>query len=233
MYYSLIALLQYFVLNRKEAKMILAEKATDAEARVFFDVISKKHKTSGFNLGKACFPISSDELLEEGYAMKKCISPFGNIGVYVPYLLISLSSEKVLRFFMDLLELFKGIVNVSLEWNSTGTDENYHSFFNIDSVALRSTLWDFEDFLMDSGYVGIAVFNRKRNFMILLDTHKHIIIYNWLLIRKKILTLLEGNRTQRKERLRTIIEMPHCHSSSKRFDERLEELKSVLKEMSS
>jgi len=212
--------------------VILSERATEVEAKIYFDEISKKHKEKGFNLSRACYPISSEELLEEGYAIKKCISPFRNIEIYIPYLIISLSSEKVFRLFINLLEIFKSIVNVSLEWNSTGTNETFNSFFNIDSVALRSTLWDFEDFLMDSGYAGIAVFNRKKSLMVFLDGHKHIIVYNWILARKRTMALLKETGIQKKEGLQTIVTMPHCHSSPKRFDEKLKELASILKEMS-
>lgn len=213
--------------------MILSRKATDAETKVFFDGLNKKHQKKGFTLNNACFPISSEAWLEEGYRIEEYALDDNEWGVHIPRITISSSSDKTFHLFICFLKLFKKMVKVSLKrYYSRNQKHQKFSISNIDPILLRSLLWDYENFLTSDGCAGIAVSNRKTGLTVILNEHKYLVIYNWIIFKKNILAILENNGIRRKQNSRLVCEMKHCHCSLRNFQEQLKELRTVLKEMS-
>ena len=212
--------------------MILSQRATETEAKTFFAELNVKHRIRRFCLNEACFPTSSEAWLEEGYRAEKYDLDDEDWGVCVPILIISSSSEKTFHLFMCFLKLFKKMVKVSLERSCDGDHKRLNfSISNIDPIPLRSLLWDYENLFVGDGCAGIAVLSRKSGFTVILNEHKYLIIYNWILFKKSVLAILENNEIQRKQNIQVVVEMKHCHTSSKSFQGKFRELKLALKKM--
>ncbi len=79
----------------------------------------------------------------------------------VPVLMISVSREDLFETFMDLLDPLGASIDVVLETshdrNRGGHTDLYRE--HIDMPVLKSTLYDFEDMLIDDGCTGVAVLN--------------------------------------------------------------------------
>ena len=88
---------------------------------------------------------------------------------------------------------------------------------------LQSTLWDFEDLLINDGCTGIAVFNPNMPQEVQLDEHKLLIVYGNELTPYE--SILIDCHVACRENMRFITEAEHVHSTSERFVEEFEELK--------
>src|SRR3990172_1491415 len=79
----------------------------------------------------------------------------------VPVLMAAVSKEKMMETFIALIEPLGEVVDVVLE-SSHGQQGRGHTDLyreHIDMPILQSTLWDFEDLLLNDGCTGIAVLN--------------------------------------------------------------------------
>lgn len=217
--------------------MNLANPATDAEAKAFFNELNKRHKRRGFTLNEACFPSSNKDLLEEGFKRNECVIDGNTCGISVPYIIISSSAEKTFDLFIDFLGLLKRALNVLLVSDQFRmcTRHNFgrdnFGFSCIDPFALMSSLLEFKEFLSNDGFVGIAVSDKRTGFMVCLTSHKYILIYNWLMFRRRVLETIENYGIQKNRGLKIIDEMSHIHISQSGFRKKFADLKSVLQEM--
>jgi hypothetical protein len=146
----------------------------------------------------------------------------------VPVLMAAVTKRRVMESFMELIETLGDTVDVVLE-TSHGNDSHGHTDLyreHIDMPILQSTLWDFEDLLVNDGCTGIAVLNPHIPQEVQLDEHKLLIVYGSDL--KAYERVLVESRIPCREDMRFITEAEHVHSTSDRFLQDFEELKMRL-----
>ena len=146
----------------------------------------------------------------------------------VPVLMGAASREHLMDIFMELIEQLGPTVDVVLE-TSHGHRAGQHTDLyreHIDMPILQSTLWDFEDLLLNDGCTGIAVLNPKLPQEIQLDEHKLLIAYGSNLSAYE--EILDAQQIPCREEIRFITEAEHVHSSNEGFVHEFEELKMRL-----
>ena len=135
-------------------------------------------------------------------------------GVNVPVIMASASREVLLDLFFDLLDPLGHEVDVVLETSHEksrrGHDDLYRE--NIDLPVLKSTLYDFEDMLLNDGCTGIAVLNPGIPLEVQLDEHKLLIVYGQDL--GEFEEILDQAGIPCQEDLKFITEAEHVHSSN-------------------
>lgn len=149
-------------------------------------------------------------------------------GTNVPVIMAAASAETLCEVFMDLIEPLGHEVDVVLE-TSHHRDANGHADLyreSIDMPVLKSTLWDYEDLLLNDGCTGLAILNPHRPQEVQFDEHKLLIVYGSPLEHYE--AILESHGLECDEQLRFITEAEHVHSSSERFFRQFEELKMRL-----
>ncbi|MCI0332599.1 MAG: hypothetical protein L0228_05185 [Planctomycetes bacterium] len=146
----------------------------------------------------------------------------------VPVLMAAVTRTRLMDSFMALIEGLGNVVDVVLE-TSHGNGSHGHTDLyreHIEMPILQSTLWDFEELLVNDGCTGIAVLNPRIPQEVQLDEHKLLIVYGKeLKVYEKV--LLE-NRVPCREDMRFITEAEHVHSTCERYVEEFEELKMRL-----
>jgi hypothetical protein len=146
----------------------------------------------------------------------------------VPVVMAAVTKDRLMETFVGLIENLGDVVDVVLETShgqgSRGHTDMYREY--IDMPILQSTLWDFEDLLVNDGCTGIAVLNPNIPQEVQLDEHKLLIVYGNDL-KAYELCLIDG-RVPCREDMRFITEAEHVHSTSERFAEQFEVLKMRL-----
>jgi hypothetical protein len=146
----------------------------------------------------------------------------------VPVVMAAVTRARMMDTFMSLIEQLGDVVDVVLE-TSHGHDSNGHTDLYreyIDMPILQSTLWDFEDLLINDGCTGIAVLNPSIPQEVQLDEHKLLIVYGKDL--KAYERALLENRVPCREDMRFITEAEHVHSTCERYVGEFEQLKMRL-----
>jgi len=92
----------------------------------------------------------------------------------------------------------------------------------MDLPVLKSTLYDYEDLLLDDGCTGIAVLNPRIPYEVQFDEHKLLIVYGQDLWPFE--EVLSDYNLRCSDDLRFITEAEHVHSSSDDFSERFQEM---------
>jgi hypothetical protein len=149
-------------------------------------------------------------------------------GADVPVLMAAASAEDLFEIFMELIDPLGSEVDVVLETshhrNTAGHSDLYRE--SIDMPVLKSTLWDFEEMLLNDGCTGLAVLNPARPQEVQFDEHKLLIVYGSPLERFE--AILEKRGLECDEQLRFVTEAEHVHSSSERYYRQFETLKTRL-----
>jgi hypothetical protein len=143
----------------------------------------------------------------------------------VPVLMAAVTKPRVMESFMSLIEPLGEVVDVVLETSHGSKSRGHTDLYreHIDMPILQSTLWDFEDLLVNDGCTGIAVLNPSIPQEVQLDEHKLLIVYGMDL--KPYEKILSANRLPCRENMRFITEAEHVHSTCERYVEEFEELK--------
>lgn len=146
----------------------------------------------------------------------------------VPVLMSAVTKEHMMETFMALIESLGDVVDVVLETSHGNRHHGHTDLYReyIDMPILQSTLWDFEDLLVNDGCTGIAVLNPAIPQEVQLDEHKLLIVYGNDL--RAYENVLIDHRVPCREDIRFITEAEHVHSSCDRFAEEFEELKMRL-----
>jgi len=146
----------------------------------------------------------------------------------VPVVMAAVTKDRMMETFVALIEQLGEVVDVVLETShgqqAHGHTDLYREY--IDMPILQSTLWDFEDLLVNDGCTGIAVLNPNIPQEVQLDEHKLLIVYGADL--KAYESTLVDARVPCREDMRFITEAEHVHSTSERFVQEFEELKMRL-----
>ncbi len=146
----------------------------------------------------------------------------------VPVLMAAATKEILFESFMDLLDPLGGAVDVVLETSHHSAGGSHTDLYreHIDMPVLKSTLWDFEELLVNDGCTGIAVLNPSVPHEVQFDEHKLLIVYGKPL--EPFEHVLLDRRIACDDEIKFITEAEHVHSSSQQFAQQFEELKMRL-----
>jgi len=146
----------------------------------------------------------------------------------VPVLMAAVSAERLFETFMDLLDPLGGVIDVVLETSHSGDEQGHTDLYreHIDAPVLKSVLWEFEDLLVNDGCTGIAVLNPGIPQEIQFDEHKLLIVYGERL--EEFEGIYREHQVRCDDKLRFITEAEHVHSSSDRYAQQFDELKTHL-----
>ncbi|GDY09256.1 MAG: hypothetical protein DWI21_08595 [Planctomycetota bacterium] len=170
----------------------------------------------GFALTEAVRPSFDLQVIPRaGFRHDKYIDE--RTGVAIPVLMASASREDVFDLFLDLLDPIGSEVDVVLETSHEKHNGRHEDLYreHIDLPILKSTLYDFEEMLLNDGCTGIAVLNSRIPVEVQFDEHKLLIIYGHDL--SEFESVLEQHGLERDDELKFITEAEHVHSSSDEF----------------
>jgi hypothetical protein len=148
--------------------------------------------------------------------------------VRVPVLMAAASKDELFETFLDLLDPLGFEVDVVLETSHNRDTKGHVDLYreHIDLPVLKSTLYDYEDLLLNDGCTGIAVLNAHVPLEVQFDEHKLLIAYGQDLTAFE--EVLRGRRVPHNEQIKFITEAEHVHSSSDTYQRQFEELKTRL-----
>ncbi len=147
---------------------------------------------------------------------------------HVPVVMAAVSGDHLFETFMDLLDPLGNVADVVLETSHNRGANGHTDLYreHIDLPVLKSILWEFEDLLQNDGCTGLAVLNPGVPQEIQFDEHKLLIVYGENL--EPYEEILQERRVHRDDQLKFITEAEHVHSSSDRYTEQFDELKTRL-----
>jgi len=148
--------------------------------------------------------------------------------VRVPVLMAAATKDELFETFLDLLDPLGFTVDVVLETSHNRDTKGHVDLYreHIDLPVLKSTLYDYEDLLLNDGCTGIAVLNANVPLEVQFDEHKLLIAYGQNLAAFE--GVLRGRSVPRNEQIKFITEAEHVHSSSDAYQRQFEELKTRL-----
>ena len=148
--------------------------------------------------------------------------------VSVPVLMAAASTENLFDLFMDLLDPLGSSVDVVLETSHTEKRRGHTDLYReqIDMPVLLSTLYDFEDMLVNDGCTGIAILNPAVPLEVQFDEHKLLIVYGSDLSRFE--QVLADSLISRDDSIKFITEAEHVHSSSDTYYDEFQQLRTRL-----
>lgn len=142
----------------------------------------------------------------------------------VPVLMASATREILFDLFLELLDPLGPVVDVVLETSHHHDQGGHLDLYreHIDLPVLKSTLWEYEELLLNDGCAGIAVLNPATPQEIQFDEHKMLIMYGQPL--GEFEQILQQNDVYPDRNLRFLTEAEHVHSSSEEYYRTFEEL---------
>lgn len=146
----------------------------------------------------------------------------------VPVIMAAVTRGRIMETFMALIEPLGDVVDVVLETSHNNSSQRHTDLYreHIDMPILQSTLWDFEELLVNDGCTGIAVLNPAIPQEVQLDEHKLLIVYGNKLDPYE--SVLRDSRVPCREDMRFITEAEHVHSTCEQFLAEFEELQMRL-----
>jgi hypothetical protein len=132
----------------------------------------------------------------------------------VPVLMVAASRENLFELFMDLLEPLGCEVDVVLETSHHRDNRGHVDLYreHIDLPVLKSTLYDYEDLLLNDGCTGVAVLATGRPVEVQFDEHKLLHVYAPDL--KPFRRALRALGVRRRRVLPLISEAEHLHHTT-------------------
>ena len=194
----------------------LSQDELDAHLRV--------GRYGSFSLTDAVRPSFGLEIIpREGYRRDIYRDP--ETGNTMPVLAASVSSERLFDVFMDLLDPLGDEVDVVMESSHDSQPGNHDDLYreHMDNVILKSTLYDYEDLLLNDGCTGVAALNPAGPMEVQFDEHKLLIMYGHDL--EPFEDVLREHGLGQSETLKFITEAEHIHSSTDDFVEQFDELR--------
>lgn len=141
----------------------------------------------------------------------------------VPVLMAAASKEVLFDLFIELIGPLGQEVDVVLETSHNRSGDHVDLYReNIDMPVLQSTLYDFEDMLLNDGCTGVAVLNPKIPQEVQFDEHKMLIVYGEPLADFE--QILCRNDVWLNKEMKFITEAEHVHSSSEKYTSEFEQL---------
>ncbi len=145
-------------------------------------------------------------------------------GVRIPVLLASASRERLFDLFIDLLDPLGDEVDVILETSHDCSGESHQDRCReqIELPILKSTLYDYEEQLLNDGCAGIAILNPRLPMEVQFDEHKLLVMYGRNLERME--SILQDHGLRRDDAMKFITEAEHVHSSTEDLQQQFEQL---------
>lgn len=162
----------------------------------------------------------------EGYRRDTYRDP--ESGATMPVLAASVSAERLFDVFMELLTPLGDEIDVVME-SSHESEPGFHADMyreHMDSVIFKSTLYDYEELLLNDGCTGLAALNPNGPMEVQFDEHKLIFIYAHDLTPFE--EILQASGLTRDDSLRFISEAEHLHSTDDAYRDQFDELKMRL-----
>jgi hypothetical protein len=200
-------------------------------SRTGFDDLSQEQLDDHLRIGRygdfvltdAIRPsITLDVIPRAGYRRDTyCESESGN---KMPVLAAAASSEYLFDIFMDLLDPLGDVVDVVMESSHDSEPGSHADLYreHIDTVILKSTLYDFESLLLHDGCTGMAALNPNGPMEVQFDEHKLLFVYAHDLRPFEDVLLRYG--LKRDDTLKFISEAEHLHSTDDEYHEKFGEL---------
>jgi hypothetical protein len=158
----------------------------------------------------------------EGFRLDVYRDPTARL--HVPVLAASVSREKLLDLFLDLLAPLGETVDVVLETSHQSEGNGHLDLFReqIDRPVLESHFLDFEDLLLNDGCAGVAVLSTVAPMEVQFDEHKLLIVYAHDL--EPFERVLRQHGVPRDDALKLITEGEHLHNTDPEHRELFEQL---------
>jgi hypothetical protein len=176
-----------------------------------------------FSMTDAVRPsISLDVIPRAGYRRDTYCDP--ESGNKMPVLAAAVSAENLFEIFIDLLDPLGDVVDVAME-SSHDSEPGHHADLyreHMDTVILKSTLYDYESLLLHDGCTGMAALNPSGPMEVQFDEHKLLFVYAHDLEPFEEILLQYG--LKRDDNLKFISEAEHLHSTDDVYHEQFEEL---------
>lgn len=149
-------------------------------------------------------------------------------GADVPVLMAAASRETLFSLFMQLIQRLGNCVDVVLESSHDHQTNGHVDYYreHIDTPVLTSTLWEYEDLILNDGCCGIATLNPNTPQEVQFDEHKLLIIYGSPL--EPFEHILERNGVPCQDEMKFITEADHVHTSTENFRVQFEHLRTDL-----
>jgi hypothetical protein len=143
----------------------------------------------------------------------------------VPVLMVAQTRERLFDLFISMLDPLGDEVDVVLETSHETESGKHQDLYreHIDLPILKSTLYDYEDLLLNDGCTGIAILNPRIPMEVQFDEHKLLIMYGHDL--EPFEDILAEHRVGVSDTIRFITEGEHVHSSSEEYARQFEELR--------
>jgi hypothetical protein len=176
-----------------------------------------------FTLTDAVRPSYGLEVIpREGYRRDVYRDP--ESGSTMPVLAASVSSERLFEVLIELLEPLGEEVDVVME-SSHESEPGAHSDLyreHIDTVILKSILYDYEPLLLNDGCTGLAALNPNGPMEVQFDEHKLLFVYAQDL--EPFEAVLKDFGLKRDDTIKFISEAEHLHSTDDTYRDQFEEL---------
>ncbi|WP_237227720.1 hypothetical protein [Rubinisphaera sp. JC750] len=163
-----------------------------------------------------------DVVPSAGYRRDTYCDP--DTGLEIPVLLAAQTSERLLDLFIDLMNPLGDEVDLVLETSHQQGGGAHRDLYreSIDLPVLKSTLYDYEDMLLNDGCAGVAVLNPQVPLEVQFDEHKLIIMYGQNL--DPFEAILREHGLDRRDGIKFITEAEHIHSSTLEYADTFEDL---------
>jgi hypothetical protein len=187
------------------------------------DAHLKVGQYGSFALTDAVRPSFGLEIIpREGYRRDLYRDP--ETGNTMPVLAASISSERLFDVFMDLLTPLGVEIDVVMESSHESEPGDHADLYreNIDTVIFKSTLYDYEDLLLNDGCTGLAALNPAGPMEVQFDEHKLLFVYANDL--EPFEEVLIDHGLRRDDTLKFISEAEHLHSTDDVYRDQFEEL---------
>jgi hypothetical protein len=176
-----------------------------------------------FTLTDAVRPSYGLEVIpREGYRRDVYRDP--ESGSTMPVLAASVSSERLFEVLIELLEPLGDEVDVVME-SSHESEPGAHSDLyreHIDTVILKSILYDYEPLLLNDGCTGLAALKPNGPMEVQFDEHKLLFVYAQDL--EPFEAVLKDFGLKRDDTIKFISEAEHLHSTDDTYRDQFEEL---------
>ena len=176
-FYAFYDVIRNFFASFKQQDQNVTQKKDRKVTNEMLQEAMNNRKFGEFTLAPAVvFFKDGDVVPSKGYKIDKL--PTSN-GITPPFrLLISASAEDLLDIFDDFIALLGESCSVVVEdfKTKTGDHVDYFAFYK-ETFVVRSILLDFEDLLLNDGFVGLAIWNEMTQAEVQLTMHKILQVY--------------------------------------------------------
>ena len=175
-FYAFYDVIKEFISGFKPAHQNVTHKKDRKVTEEMIQEAMKNRTYGGFTLTPAVvFFKNGDVIPSEGYKIEKSVLPNGRTQ---SRMLVSASAEDVLDIFDDFIALLGESCGVVVEdFRANPGDHVDHYAYYKDTFIVRSILLDFDDFLLNDGFVGVAIWREMAQAEVQLTMHKIIQVF--------------------------------------------------------